>query len=223
MSNQLLQPWNLRKTSLLRDRSNGTRVRRRRHVAQPATLGILRCGGSANPCMENANRPRFSSRRARSDLLFTMSNNTRTDGRTRTRANLFRLLDEPNGRQGRASQAHCAIRRPNLRGRRLRTRNVKSARQVCVALDRPPIWWSQTGSNRRPPACKAGALPTELWPRQRTEDRRRMTESKFRRLSSVSRRLIMVGLGRLELPTSRLSSARSNQLSYKPVPGIPHQ
>jgi hypothetical protein len=33
-----------------------------------------------------------------------------------------------------------------------------------------PGWWSQTGSNRRPPACKAGALPTELWPRQRTED-----------------------------------------------------
>jgi hypothetical protein len=29
-------------------------------------------------------------------------------------------------------------------------------------------WWSQTGSNRRPPACKAGALPTELWPRQGT-------------------------------------------------------
>ena len=28
----------------------------------------------------------------------------------------------------------------------------------------------------------------------------------------------MVGLGRLELPTSRLSSARSNQLSYKPKP-----
>ena len=28
--------------------------------------------------------------------------------------------------------------------------------------------------------------------------------------------IVMVGLGRLELPTSRLSSARSNQLSYKP-------
>jgi hypothetical protein len=28
----------------------------------------------------------------------------------------------------------------------------------------------------------------------------------------------LVGLGRLELPTSRLSSARSNQLSYKPMP-----
>ena len=62
-------------------------------------------------------------------------------------------------------------------------------------------WWSQTGSNRRPPACKAGALPTELWPRSR-----RKSETPER----------VVGLGRLELPTSRLSSARSNQLSYKP-------
>ncbi len=27
-------------------------------------------------------------------------------------------------------------------------------------------WWSQTGSNRRPQACKASALPTELWPQR---------------------------------------------------------
>ena len=33
------------------------------------------------------------------------------------------------------------------------------------------VWWSQTGSNRRPPACKAGALPTELWPLQMTGTR----------------------------------------------------
>ena len=26
------------------------------------------------------------------------------------------------------------------------------------------VWWSQTGSNRRHPACKAGALPAELRP-----------------------------------------------------------
>lgn len=25
------------------------------------------------------------------------------------------------------------------------------------------VVWIQTGSNRRPPACKAGALPAELW------------------------------------------------------------
>jgi hypothetical protein len=29
-------------------------------------------------------------------------------------------------------------------------------------------WWSQTESNRRPQACKASALPTELWPRRNT-------------------------------------------------------
>ena len=27
-----------------------------------------------------------------------------------------------------------------------------------------PFHWSQSGSNRRPPACKADALPAELWP-----------------------------------------------------------
>src|SRR5665213_1754929 len=27
-----------------------------------------------------------------------------------------------------------------------------------------PIWWSWSGSNRRPPECKSGALPTELQP-----------------------------------------------------------
>jgi hypothetical protein len=48
--------------------------------------------------------------------------------------------------------------------------------------------------------------------------RRRMPQV----LSSASprkgaRSIRMVGLGRLELPTSRLSSARSNQLSYKPA------
>ena len=25
-------------------------------------------------------------------------------------------------------------------------------------------WWRYAGSNRRPPACKAGALPAELYP-----------------------------------------------------------
>jgi hypothetical protein len=27
------------------------------------------------------------------------------------------------------------------------------------------VWGSQAGSNRRPPACHAGTLPAELWPR----------------------------------------------------------
>ena len=31
-------------------------------------------------------------------------------------------------------------------------------------LSNGPQWWSQAGSNRRPPECKSGALPSELWP-----------------------------------------------------------
>ena len=112
------------------------------------------------------------------------------------------------------------------------------------------VWWSQTGSNRRPPACKAGALPTELWPHsedrpsapshqkvlghQNPEDaadqhhapaprvgkaREPGSAPSFAR-SPMADLWELVGLGRFELPTSRLSSARSNQLSYKPEPGI---
>jgi hypothetical protein len=105
------------------------------------------------------------------------------------------------------------------------------------------VWWSQTGSNRRPPACKAGALPTELWPRldrqtgrdtarDAARDTGRDTGRDIGRdtardpcpLRSASRRgslwedptTEVVGLERFELSTSRLSSARSNQLSYRP-------
>jgi hypothetical protein len=88
-------------------------------------------------------------------------------------------------------------------------------------------WWSQTESNRRPPACKAGALPTELWPRiggRPSSPRLQRATFAVRRLACQPKRPIsqknwprrLVGLGRFELPTSRLSSARSNQLSYRP-------
>ena len=63
---------------------------------------------------------------------------------------------------------------------RLRLLGFAGARFVlsCVAAVRlaaPPAaegeaWWSQTGSNRRPHACKARALPTELWPRSRNSE-----------------------------------------------------
>ena len=71
-----------------------------------------------------------------------------------------------------------------------------------------PGWWSQTESNRRPPECKSGALPTELWPRSCMSGTRPDPE-----------RASMVGRGRVELPTSRLSGVRSNHLSYRPGPG----
>ena len=92
-----------------------------------------------------------------------------------------------------------------------------------ISANRLGCWWSQTGSNRRPPACKAGALPTELWP-LRVEGRKKPEVRSQRRSAPldsdfwlpVSESLTMVGLGRLELPTSRLSGVRSNRLSYRP-------
>ena len=77
------------------------------------------------------------------------------------------------------------------------------------------VWWSQTGSNRRPPACKAGALPTELWPLLGPTARPCSRLPGTRSRSRLGHRR-MVGLERFELSTSRLSSARSNQLSYRP-------
>src|SRR5262252_2729526 len=82
-------------------------------------------------------------------------------------------------------------------------RSVFFRGRVTGPIGDQTIWWSQTGSNRRPHACKARALPAELWPRNQK--------------TNAHRSMKVVGLGRLELPTSRLSSARSNQLSYKPL------
>ena len=96
----------------------------------------------------------------------------------------------------------------------------------------PKEWWSQTGSNRRPHACKARALPTELWPQRvgsgssvRGEASQGRMAAAPRGARSLRRRmsppafeaiLTMVGLGRLERPTSPLSGVRSNHLSYRP-------
>ena len=56
-----------------------------------------------------------------------------------------------------------------------------------------------TGSNRRPPACKAGALPAELIPH-----------------FDLSWNDTLVGLVGLEPTTPALSTRCSNQLSYRP-------
>ena len=37
---------------------------------------------------------------------------------------------------------------------------------IDYTVEKDHDWWSQTGSNRRPPECKSGALPAELWPRK---------------------------------------------------------
>ena len=62
----------------------------------------------------------------------------------------------------------------------------------------PVFWWRVPGSNRWPPACKAGALPAELNPQ-------------IHMLCEV------VGQNGLEPSTSRLSVVCSSQLSYWPI------
>ena len=76
--------------------------------------------------------------------------------------------------------------------------------------------WRRSGSNRRPLACKASALPTELRPRRRLRKKppaRRMPRRKGPK-SAIRRTL---GLDGIEPTTSPLSGVRSNQLSYRPA------
>jgi hypothetical protein len=68
-------------------------------------------------------------------------------------------------------------------------------------------WWRMTGSNRRPPACKAGALPAELIPPSLSDIATSPIPSVF---------VKMVGLVGLEPTTPALSRRCSNQLSYRP-------
>ena len=51
-------------------------------------------------------------------------------------------------------------KKPNLTHRRTLSCTID------LGLDFQNSWWRLTGSNRRPPACKAGALPAELNPQK---------------------------------------------------------
>ena len=62
-------------------------------------------------------------------------------------------------RQGRRRRVRRAATRPRGRRAHLVRARLTASGTGCVQ-------WSQPGSNRRPPACKAGALPAELWPRE---------------------------------------------------------
>ena len=78
-------------------------------------------------------------------------------------------------------------------------------------------WWRRWGSNPRPQACKARALPAELRPQVRQGRLRVIIAPAATRLA-LGRLFAkeVVGPTRFELVTSRLSAGRSDQLSYGP-------
>src|SRR5215510_2805859 len=57
-----------------------------------------------------------------------------------------------------------------LRRDSLRSLHHETGYRACRAVAREASegWWSQAGSNRRPLACHASALPAELWPLKTT-------------------------------------------------------
>ena len=89
------------------------------------------------------------------------------------------LASRPDPRVGHIHSSRCRTTRSGLRpercagwtdqrrislmrtGSRLRSLSIDRS----APKHRPRRWWSKTGSNRRPHACKARALPTELLPR----------------------------------------------------------
>ena len=81
-----------------------------------------------------------------------------------------------------------------------------------------PKEWRRPGSNRQPPACKAGALPVELRPPRAVmssgwrPDRGRRSPER-----TASPQPAPVGTRGFEPRTSALSELRSNQLSYAPI------
>ncbi len=123
--------------------------------------------------------------------LFTMSNSTGASLRTREALRPALSRATPTRVASDVVASFDPLDRP---------KGDRSSVPSVPAKPLPKKWWRRTGLNRRPPACKAGALPLSYAP-----------EHVMRRCPGK-----VVGPGRLELPTSRLSSARSNQLSYEP-------
>ena len=93
-------------------------------------------------------------------------------------------------------QAICIVQASSFRYKHA-VYNKKGFRPLGLESFNMLSWWSVSGSNRWPPACKAGALPAELTPHVYWNS--------------------MVGLNGLEPTTSPLSGVRSNHLSYRPV------
>ena len=142
--------------------------------------------------------------------------------------------EQTNPRSFAASGSAVSIKQRNRHTRRPRAAKLQ---QISTARPRK---WRRSGSNRRPPACKAGALPAELRPHTSRTNLSQVSIAATRLpwqchgplakpatglppppgdFPQLPRHLKEMGQGGLEPPTPRLSSVCSNQLSYWP-PGL---
>jgi hypothetical protein len=138
--------------------------------------------------------------------------------RAQTRQTLIHMSKEQN-QSPKEDQPH-----PHDHGSATLLRAPLYAHTICfpTATTVSPKWrW--TVSNRRPPACKAGALPLSYTPRRNNrmkvlwfflERKNFFLQKEAKTLIHTSQSL--VGQGGVEPPTPRLSSVCSNQLSYWP-------
>ena len=107
-----------------------------------------------------------------------------------------------------------------------RTDDLKLAKLPLSQLSYGPILCLWPAGQTRKSSRRAFALAALRAVRKQMRDRQTMPKASQGRMAAAhvcekaERRMShkMVGLGGLEPPTSRLSSARSNQLSYKPEP-----
>ena len=90
------------------------------------------------------------------------------------RASAARLPTEERQRSSASMHRTFHLVKEQVKNKKTATCSARYIRMTHISkkLTTPPAipiikmseWWSQAGSNRRPPACKAGALPAELWP-----------------------------------------------------------
>ena len=108
----------------------------------------------------------------RIDLLFTMSDNPQHAlSEQRVQSDVSRTKCVSVRRPARLRPV--GLRRGSLRALSTfpsRTYRARSAGLPSRSAKRREGWWSLSGSNRRPHACKARALPAELRPHDRRDE-----------------------------------------------------
>src|SRR6266478_4696367 len=107
-------------------------------VTSPAFAAVS--AGALQPALIPSARHRLATPRGPSEFIETISS--------------FRVE--------RLTLAQKSFRAEDFCGAMLKTQRKKSQRTAAKYRLAAGKWWTWPGSNRRPPACKAGALPTEL-------------------------------------------------------------